>query len=788
MPDPSVKFVLKADVVDYNKAINKAEKQHVKSVRGMQKATTNSQRVMVRGNSQLAGSFRGVGQEVSALRPLVAAVATIIAGNQVTRYADAWLNTQNQLRQVTESTEDLKQTTEELFLISQQSRAGFESTSKLYTRMALATKELGVSQSDLLTVTKAINQSFALSGSTVEETENAIIQLSQGLAAGALRGDEFNSVSEQAPGIMDALTAATGKTRGELREMAADGQITAELILDSMKRAADGIDESFGESFATFNQQLTQASNNITKFVGESEQLNTLVTDAGAVIVTLSENVGTLAAAVSAIAVIFAGRYLEGLRVASVAAYNKAKANRALVTSELEMAKQAQQRAVQEQAAAARSLKMARNTQLRSQAITRLAAANQRLIATETALTTATTRYAAAATAAGIATRGLSAAMALVGGPAGLALLAAYGIYQYATASDDAAESAANAQQHIDEMAKGYANVDMSILRDEIERTKTAIEELKKVEDGGLFNGDYDRAQDEIKALNRQLKILEKAYGDAEAAQKKAFDEKQNEIRIQSEKEFSKTLTKLRRNQTKVLRDELSKQKSLLSQQVNDLESFQKDLDGILDEFDEARNSLSGDQGKDYLDVAILGQKARQELNTGDAEKALELAQQARDAALEAFEAGNITRFNADNQIQLARQVAEQAGAKISEEKEKEIASLQDFVTQLSDKLQKINNVELAYDEELAKQNTDQILKALQRKIDTTPLKAIITPVMEAYAGTGGSAPAVSQTQNQKPPPKIGTVEFNIGGKKATLTGTPDEIKTLTREAKRVSS
>ena len=158
-------------------------------------------------------------------RSIAAVVGGLSAGlavQQVVRYADAWQNASNQLRQVTEGTEQLAQVQGQLLGLANETRSGFESTANLYSRLARSTTELGLEQSDLLDLTKSINQAFVASGATAQEADAAITQLSQGLAAGALRGDEFNSVSEQAPMLMRAIAESLDMTIGELREFASE--------------------------------------------------------------------------------------------------------------------------------------------------------------------------------------------------------------------------------------------------------------------------------------------------------------------------------------------------------------------------------------------------------------------------------------------------------------------------------------------------------------------------------------------------------------------------------------
>src|SRR5690606_2602352 len=98
---------------------------------------------------------------------------------------------------VTTGTENLTTVTSRLFDVANRTRSSFEGTANLYARVALATKELGIGQQELLTFTERVNQAIILSGASAQEAQAGLIQLSQGLASGALRGDELRSVLEQ---------------------------------------------------------------------------------------------------------------------------------------------------------------------------------------------------------------------------------------------------------------------------------------------------------------------------------------------------------------------------------------------------------------------------------------------------------------------------------------------------------------------------------------------------------------------------------------------------------------
>ena len=127
------------------------------------------------------------------------ALGAALSVREVIGYADAYTNVQNSLRLVTSSTEQLIAVQQEVLNIANQTRSDLGATAELYSTLARSTESLGLSQDRLLRVTELVNKSFAVSGADANTASGAIRQLSQALAAGALRGDEFSSVVEGAP-------------------------------------------------------------------------------------------------------------------------------------------------------------------------------------------------------------------------------------------------------------------------------------------------------------------------------------------------------------------------------------------------------------------------------------------------------------------------------------------------------------------------------------------------------------------------------------------------------------
>lgn len=219
-----------------------------------------------RNADELNDSVKGIGFSVN---KLAAAIAAVISTQKIAQYADAFTRVQNQLIRTVSSTEELAASTQQLLDVANQTRAGLEPTVELYTALTVSTKDLSISQVELVDVTKTINNLFLESGKGANETAGAIRQLGQALESGALRGDEFNSVAEGAPGILRAIQKETGLTRAELRDLAAEGGITAELIVRSLQNYSEEAQNAADKTRVTLAQAFTVADNNLTNFIGQ---------------------------------------------------------------------------------------------------------------------------------------------------------------------------------------------------------------------------------------------------------------------------------------------------------------------------------------------------------------------------------------------------------------------------------------------------------------------------------------------------------------------------------------
>lgn len=411
---------------------------------------------LAKAGANAEGSSKGLTEQTNRLSTAAKAAQaafTALVGSmairKVVEYADEWQNAENRLKLVTASSADLARVQGVLLGVANSTRASFSSTAELYTTLTRSTTALGLTSAELVAITKTINQTFQVAGSSAAGMEGAIRQLSQGLASGALRGDEFNSVAEQAPGIMDALAASLKMTRGELRDFAATGGITSEILVKALQQYASTAEGMAATATRTFGQSMTEARNNMLAFVGSSDSVKSATSVAGSAVVTMSKNLDVAAEAAVLLAGVMTARMIPAV-AASTAAY---------------IASTAQSLAYQA-------------------ALARMAGVSATAAASQTAL---------------------SGALALVGGPAGALLIAAGSLIYFVSKMESASESTARLLNSLEELNREELGRGIEAQKAYNEGLETRIERL------GRQNMSVAANRDRMAELRAELEEGQKA-------------------------------------------------------------------------------------------------------------------------------------------------------------------------------------------------------------------------------------------------------------------------------------
>ncbi|HFK7704027.1 TPA: tape measure protein, partial [Enterobacter hormaechei subsp. steigerwaltii] len=450
-----IEYVIKADTAQ----LLRADKQVRDVTDGMEGGFKRADKAA----SSLTSSFGSLSRVATSLM-------AILSVQQVSQYADAWTTLNNKLANAIRPNEQLLDVTERVFNITQQTRSSLDATATLYARLERGTRQYNTSAEDLAKLTTIINQGFVVSGATAQEAENAIIQLSQGLASGALRGEEFNSVNEQGNRIIVALADSMGVSIGQMRQMAAVGKLTTDVVVNGLLSQGVTIGNEFANTTTTISQALQVAGNNITKFFGENSTVKTGTAIFNDAVIGVSENIGALSAILTATAAVMGGRYVGALTMATAAKVKAAVAARNQSAAEMQAAQAAANKATADLRAAAaakeRALDEIRLAEMMKQtaiSATNAAAAEQRLSAARTAAAGAVDNYnrslaanktaqAGLSAGAGLVSRGLS----LIGGPAGAAMLAASAILYFSQRAKEARDDANTLADSVNELSAKF--------------------------------------------------------------------------------------------------------------------------------------------------------------------------------------------------------------------------------------------------------------------------------------------------------------------------------------------
>jgi tape measure domain-containing protein len=225
----------------------------------------------------------------SSFKKLGGVLATYFSVREVVRAAEAYTTINNRLRLVTASSEQFAQAQADLFRIAQNSRQPLTETAELYQRIATNQKELGLTGDGVARITEVINKSLAVSGTSASAAAGALTQLGQAFASGQLRGEELNSVLENAPALAQALARGMGVTVGQLRALGAEGKISAQAVVDALLSQGEALDQQFATLAPTVSGAMTTVGNAFVQLVGQMDQTTGASANAAAEIMKLAD-------------------------------------------------------------------------------------------------------------------------------------------------------------------------------------------------------------------------------------------------------------------------------------------------------------------------------------------------------------------------------------------------------------------------------------------------------------------------------------------------------------------
>jgi tape measure domain-containing protein len=246
-------------------------------------------------NSGISSLSKGVNSTKFAVNALVGAMATLGVGlgiHELAETADSYTNLSARINIATSEGGNFTQAMAGVHQVALMTNTSLDATAGLFTKVNDVGKQMGMTQQQSLDLVKTINMAVQTGGGSAQASEAAIVQLTQALQSGVLRGDEFNSIMEQAPGISSALAKSLDVTTGELRKMAENGELSAEKVIKALQDQSAAIEADYAKFPTTIGNALQRISTQWQILIGSMVQANGASATVAQWLVTLADNMG----------------------------------------------------------------------------------------------------------------------------------------------------------------------------------------------------------------------------------------------------------------------------------------------------------------------------------------------------------------------------------------------------------------------------------------------------------------------------------------------------------------
>jgi tape measure domain-containing protein len=236
-------------------------------------------------------NVKGAGNALSGLRN---AIMAAFSAREIIEAANVMIGVENRMNALTGSASETAVAMNNMRRIAADSRSDFDAVAMLYTRLSLATEHLGATQRDVADATQTVANTFIIAGSHAQEANNSARQLAQGLASGALRGDELRSVMENNTILTKMLADGLGMTIGELREFGHAGKLTAETVMPILIAGTKKTNEEINKMPMTLGQAGVALRNNFQFMVGDIQEATEGFSKVAQVIGFFAQNIDAL--------------------------------------------------------------------------------------------------------------------------------------------------------------------------------------------------------------------------------------------------------------------------------------------------------------------------------------------------------------------------------------------------------------------------------------------------------------------------------------------------------------
>lgn len=208
---------------------------------------------------------------------------------------------EGQIKNVVKSGKETKRVEEEIYAMAGRSRQSYAESANLFTSVARNASELGKSTDDILKFTEDVSNAMLLGGGSAASQQAALVQLGQALGSGTLRGDELNSIMEQAPKLAETIAKGMGTTIGSLRKLGSEGKLTAKDVFDAVRKQSDSLKKDLGNMPWTVAQATNRIRDSVAQLFFAIENKFGFGDKMARVIATIADQVDKLTVKVNAI-------------------------------------------------------------------------------------------------------------------------------------------------------------------------------------------------------------------------------------------------------------------------------------------------------------------------------------------------------------------------------------------------------------------------------------------------------------------------------------------------------
>lgn len=254
---------------ELNTAVENMDVSSANSAYQRLSATVNNTEAYIRDNTNAQGEFTREVQEstnatnglMSTLKSAIAAYATFQTAKKAIDISDTLTQTTARLNMMNDGLQTTEQLQQMIYAAAERSRGSYQATADAVSKMGIMAADAFNSNAELIAFSEQLNKQFTIAGTSAEGISAAMLQLTQAMGSGVLRGEELNSVFEQAPTIIQAIAKYLDVPIGQIRAMAQEGQLSASVVKNALLSAADETNAKFESMPKTFGQIWTSIQN-----------------------------------------------------------------------------------------------------------------------------------------------------------------------------------------------------------------------------------------------------------------------------------------------------------------------------------------------------------------------------------------------------------------------------------------------------------------------------------------------------------------------------------------------